>query len=148
MIMTAHILYPSIDPETPVTLSRRFLTGLLREELGFAGVAVSDDVGMGAMKGLFDQPEAAVRLIESGCDMLMVCAHFTDSSRARGFAAAIVAAIEDGRLDPDILARSEARVETVLSRATTNEVELLPESSFRAHASAGSLFKAATVEVV
>jgi beta-N-acetylhexosaminidase len=148
MIMTAHILYPSIDPETPVTLSRRFLTGLLREELGFEGVAVSDDVGMGAMKGLFDQPEAAVRLIESGCDMLMVCAHFTDSSRARGFAAAIVAAIEDGRLDPDILARSEARVETVLSRAATNEVELLPKSSFRAHAGAGSLFKAATVEVV
>ena len=78
MIMTSHILYPSIDPDLPVTLSRRFLTGILREQLGFAGVAISDDIGMGAMKGFFDSPDSAVRLLESGCDMLMVCAHFTD----------------------------------------------------------------------
>jgi beta-N-acetylhexosaminidase len=148
MIMTSHILYPSIDPDSPVTLSRRFLTGILREELGFAGVAVSDDIGMGAMKDVFDSEDAAVRLIESGCDMLMVCAHFTDSGRARGFAQAIIAAIEEGRLDPDILARSRTRVENLLKRAETNEVTLVPESTFRVHASAGTLFESATVEVV
>jgi beta-N-acetylhexosaminidase len=148
MIMTSHILYPSIDPDTPVTLSRRFLTGILREELGFAGVAVSDDIGMGAMKGVFDQPESAVRLIESGCDMVMVCAHFTDSGRARGFAQAILAAINEGRLDPDILTRSRARVENLLANAATNEVQLLTESTFRDHAGAGALFEAATVEVI
>ena len=148
MIMTSHILYPSIDPVTPVTLSRRFLTGILREELGFEGVAISDDIGMGAMKGVFDNPESAVRLIAAGCDMVMVCAHFTDSSRARGFAGAIAAAINEGRLDPDILARSKARVESLLSRAATNEVHLLPESTFRAHAGLGAPYKAETVEVV
>ncbi|HUB64217.1 MAG TPA: beta-N-acetylhexosaminidase [Methylocella sp.] len=148
MIMTSHILYPAIDPETPVTLSRRFLTNILREELGFAGVAISDDIGMGAMKGVFDSPESAVRLLESGCDMLMVCAHFTDSGRARGFAEAIVTAIEKGRLNEELLARSRTRIETLLSRAATNEVQPLPESSFRAHAGAGPLFEAATVEVV
>jgi beta-N-acetylhexosaminidase len=148
MIMTSHILYPSIDPETPVTLSRRFLTGILREELGFAGVAISDDIGMGAMKGIFDSPESAVRLLESGCDMVMVCAHFTDSGRARGFAQAIVAALNEGRLDPELLARSKARIENLLGQAATNQVALLLESVFSAHASAGALFKAATVEVV
>jgi beta-N-acetylhexosaminidase len=148
MIMTSHIIYPAIDPDLPVTLSRRFLTGILREELGFAGVAVSDDIGMGAMKGLFDSPDAAARLIESGCDMVTVCAHFTDTGRARDFAQAILAAAEDGRLDPGLLARSRGRIENLLARAPTNEVELLPESVFRAHANAAALHDAATVEVV
>jgi beta-N-acetylhexosaminidase len=148
MIMTSHILYPSIDPESPVTLSRRFLTGILREDLGFQGVAVSDDIGMGAMKGVFDSPESAVRLLESGCDMVMVCAHFTDSGRARGFAQAIIAAIDEGRLDPELLARSRVRIENLLGQAAINEVALLPESTFRANASVGALFEAETVEVV
>jgi beta-N-acetylhexosaminidase len=148
MILLAHILYPAVDPDAPVALSRRFATNILRDELGFAGVAVSDDIGMGAMKGLFESPDAAVRLIESGCDMVMVCAHFTGTGRARGFAQAILAAIEEGRLDPAILARSRARIETLLARVPSNEVELLPESVFRAHANAAALYDAATVEVV
>jgi beta-N-acetylhexosaminidase len=148
MILLAHMLYPAVDPDAPVALSRRFATNILREELGFAGVAVSDDIGMGAMKGLFDSPDAAVRLIESGCDMVMICAHFTDSGRARGFAHAILAAAEEGRLDPALLARSRARIENLLVRTHTNDVELLPQDVFRAHAGAGALYEAATVEVV
>jgi beta-N-acetylhexosaminidase len=80
--------------------------------------------------------------------MVMVCAHFTDSGRARGFAQAILAAINEGRLDPDILTRSRARVENLLANAATNEVQLLTESTFRDHAGAGALFEAATVEVI
>ncbi|MGB7045486.1 MAG: glycoside hydrolase family 3 N-terminal domain-containing protein, partial [Methylocella sp.] len=144
----AHIVYPAVDPDAPVALSHRFATGILREELGFAGVAVSDDIGMGAMKGLFDSPDSAVRLIKAGCDMVMVCAHFTGTGRARGFAQAILAAAEDGRLDAGILARSRARIENLLARVPTNEVKLLPESVFRAHAGAAALYEAATVEVV
>jgi beta-N-acetylhexosaminidase len=148
MIMTSHILYPAIDPDRPVTLSRRFLTGLLRDELGFEGVAVSDDIGMGAMQGIFDCPDSAVRLIQSGCDMVMVCSHFTDTGRARDFASAIVAAVDEGRLDSSLMARSRARVESLLSRAAANEVRPLPESTFRRHASLAPLFESATVEVV
>jgi beta-N-acetylhexosaminidase len=148
MILLAHMLYPAVDPDAPVALSRRFATNILREELGFAGVAVSDDIGMGAMKGLFDRPDSAVRLIESGCDMVMVCAHFTGTVRARGFARAIIAAMEEGRLDPGLLARSRARIEDLLARAPSNEVAFLPESVFRANAGVAALYDAATVEVV
>ncbi|MGH6830412.1 MAG: beta-N-acetylhexosaminidase [Methylocella sp.] len=148
MILLAHILYPAVDPNAPVALSRRFATNILREELGFAGVAVSDDIGMGAMKGLFDSPDAALRLIKSGCDMVMICSHFTGTGRARGFAQAILAAAEDGRLDAGLLARSRARIENLLARLPTNEVELLPESVFRAHAGTAALYDAETVEVV
>ncbi|MGH6844169.1 MAG: beta-N-acetylhexosaminidase, partial [Methylocella sp.] len=148
MIMTSHVLYPFVDPDAPVTLSRRFVTGILRDELGFAGVAVSDDIGMGAMKRLFDCPDAAVRLIESGCDMVMVCAHYTDTGRARGFAQAILAAADDGRLDEALLARSRTRIENLLARLPSNEVKPLPQAVFRDHAGAGALYDAATVEVV
>jgi beta-N-acetylhexosaminidase len=148
MIMTSHILCPAVDAHVPVTLSRRFVTGILRDGLGFAGVAVSDDIGMGAMEGFFDNPDAAVRLIESGSDMVMVCARFTDTGRARSFAQAILAAAEDGRLDRGLLARSRTRIENLLTRAATNEVACLPESVFRAHAGAGMLDEAATVGVV
>lgn len=148
MIMTSHILFPAIDPGLPVTLSRRFLTGILRDELRFEGVTISDDIGMGAMKGYFDNPNALVRLIESGCDMMMICAHFVDTGRARDFARALLAAAGEGRLDAHLLEQSRARIQKLLSRATMNAVAALPEDLFRDHAAAGPLYDSATVEVV
>ncbi|MGA2636227.1 beta-N-acetylhexosaminidase [Methylocella sp.] len=148
MIMTSHILYPNIDADAPVTLSRRFVTSILRDELGFGGVTVSDDIGMGAMKGFFDSPEAAARFLAAGCDMLMVCAHFTEADRARGFAKAILDATAAGRLDPALLARSKTRIAALRERAAPNEVRALPGSVFEAHARAGALYSAQTVEVV
>jgi beta-N-acetylhexosaminidase len=148
MIMTSHILYPAIDAEAPVTLSRRFVTDILRAEQGFDGVTVSDDIGMGAMKGFFDAPDAAARFLAAGCDMLMVCAHFTEADRARGFAAAILEAEADGRLEPALLARSKARIADLLERSATNEVRALSDSVFDLHRAAGALYAAQTVEVV
>lgn len=148
MIMTSHILYPNIDAEAPVTLSRRFVTSILREELRFGGVTVSDDIGMGAMKGFFDSAEAAANFLAAGCDMLMVCAHFTEADRARGFAKAILDAAADGRLDPALLAASRARIAALLARAAANPVQALPAEIFEAHGRAGALYSAQTVEVV
>lgn len=148
MMMTSHILYPAIDAAAPVTLSRRFVAGVLRDELGFDGVAVSDDVGMGAMKGFFEAPEAAARFLAAGCDMLMVCAHFTEADRARGFARAILDAEADGRLDPALLARSRARIGGLLQRAERHEVSALTACVLEADGRAGALYSAQTVEVV
>ena len=58
--MTAHVLYPALDPDRPATLSRRILTDLLRGELGFAGVIVSDDLGMKAVADRYPIEELAV----------------------------------------------------------------------------------------
>ncbi|PNG24313.1 beta-N-acetylhexosaminidase [Methylocella silvestris] len=148
MLMSSHISFPLIDPDAPVTLSRRFLTEILRQELGFKGVVVSDDIGMAAMKGFFDDPAAAARLIAAGSDMLMVCAAFTQADRARDFARAIVAARNEGRLDPVVLARSKARIAAMLAKTPLHQVQLLPDSSFVTHRAAGALFSAATVEVI
>src|SRR5262249_37347703 len=48
LLMTAHVVYRGLDPDTPATLSRKILTGLLREELGYEGLLITDDLNMGA----------------------------------------------------------------------------------------------------
>jgi beta-N-acetylhexosaminidase len=70
-IMTAHILYPQIDPEYPVTLSEIFLKGLLRERLGFEGVIISDDIEMGALRNRYSSEEIVKLGIKAGVDILL-----------------------------------------------------------------------------
>jgi beta-N-acetylhexosaminidase len=148
MIMTSHILFPHIDPAAPVTLSRHFATEILRDELRFQGVTVSDDIGMGAMNGFFDAPEAAAHFLAAGGDMLMVCSHFTDSDRALTFATAILEEIEQGRLDPALLEKSRKRIGALLERAAAHPVRRLADQVLRSHAAAATLFGAQTAEVV
>ena len=67
-IMTAHVFIPALDEQRPATLSKRIVTGLLREELGFQGVILSDDLEMKALAAERSVPESAVQAIEAGCD--------------------------------------------------------------------------------
>ena len=67
-IMTAHVLVPSIDDERPATLSPKIVQRILREELGFEGVIVSDDLEMKAIADTYSPGEAAVAAIAAGCD--------------------------------------------------------------------------------
>ncbi len=69
-IMTAHIVYPAIDPELPATLSKKILTGLLRERGGFQGVIVTDSMGMDAIDKNYGRGQAAVMSVLAGADML------------------------------------------------------------------------------
>jgi beta-N-acetylhexosaminidase len=71
-LMTAHVLYPALDPDHPATLSRRIATELLRGELGFRGVLVSDDLGMKAVADRYPIGELAVGTIEAGVDHLLI----------------------------------------------------------------------------
>jgi beta-N-acetylhexosaminidase len=71
-LMTAHVLYPALDPDRPATLSRAILTDLLRGELRFEGVIVSDDLGMKAVADRYPIEELAVLTVEAGADHLLV----------------------------------------------------------------------------
>jgi beta-N-acetylhexosaminidase len=71
-IMTAHVLFPALDPDRPATLSRRILTDVLRGELEFRGVIVSDDLGMKAVADRWPIEELAVTSIDAGADHLLV----------------------------------------------------------------------------
>ncbi|HEY1957168.1 MAG TPA: beta-N-acetylhexosaminidase [Polyangiaceae bacterium] len=71
-IMSAHVVYDGLD-EKPATLSRRIATDLLRGEMGFEGVLVSDDLEMRAIAAAYGAGQAAVLAVEAGCDALLVC---------------------------------------------------------------------------
>jgi beta-N-acetylhexosaminidase len=72
-IMTAHVLVRELDDRRPATLSKAILDGLLREELSYTGVVVSDDLEMKALSGRWPASEAAVLAAEAGCDVLLSC---------------------------------------------------------------------------
>ena len=71
-IMSAHILYPALDADTPATLSHRILMGLLREQLGFEGLIITDDLEMQAIDAHYQTGNAAVMAIQAGADLVMV----------------------------------------------------------------------------
>jgi beta-N-acetylhexosaminidase len=72
--MTAHVVYRGIEGETlPATLSYKVLTGLLKDELGFEGPLITDDMEMGAIKNYYEQHEACFRSFMSGADIILIC---------------------------------------------------------------------------
>jgi len=148
MIMTSHILFTSLDDEFPATLSGRITQQLLRGEMGFNGVIVSDDIGMHAVSAMFERPDAAIRFMAAGNDMLMICAHWTDTERARSLARAIIDGRKTGALDGRILDRAHERIDAMLADTAMNDVRALSEEVLSRHARTGVLFSKETVEVV
>ncbi len=73
MIMTAHVMYPKIDPDFPATLSEKMLQGILREEMAYEGLIVSDDLFMKGIAEHYSMTEAAERFLRAGGDMVLLC---------------------------------------------------------------------------
>lgn len=72
-VMTAHILLPRIDPDYPATLSRPIITDILRKQLGYDGVVITDCLTMAAIKDHYEMGAAAVKAINAGVDIALVC---------------------------------------------------------------------------
>ena len=111
-IMTAHVLVPSLDEERPATLSPNVVQALLRDELGFEGVILSDDLEMKAVSARYPVPDAAVEAIRAGCDGVLVCSGDVDLQGRT--LEALVRAVESG----DIPA---ARVDDAFRRLAAGE---------------------------
>ena len=73
MVMTAHILLPKIDAERPASLSRTMLDSVLRRRMGFRGIILADDLGMGAIARRYGPGEAAIETLRAGTDIAMLC---------------------------------------------------------------------------
>lgn len=108
-VMTAHVMYPALD-DAPATISRRVITELLRGELGFSGVVITDALEMGAIRDLIGITEGAVRALAAGADVALVCDPAVDPLALRD---RVLAAAKHGRLDPDELATSAARIDAL-----------------------------------
>jgi beta-N-acetylhexosaminidase len=114
--MSAHITAPALDPDSvPSTVSRRVLTGLLREELGFKGLVVTDALNMAGIMQPYPGGEAAVRAVEAGADVLLAPPNPDVVIRA------IVAAVQKGdiprkRIDESALLILQAKVHVGLMK--------------------------------
>jgi beta-N-acetylhexosaminidase len=106
-IMTAHVFLPAVDDRLPATLSRRLVTELLRDELKYGGVILSDDLEMKAIANEYAVPRAAVMAVDAGCDGVLICSG--DHATQTGTLEALIHAVEDNRL-------SQARVDDALKR--------------------------------
>ena len=102
-VMSAHVAFPALDPSgAPATLSREILTNLLRNELQFSGLVVTDALIMeGVLAG--GEGEAVVQALDAGCDCLLYPADVVASERA------VKKAIDEKRLDADAIQRSLER---------------------------------------
>lgn len=117
-IMTAHLVLEAFD-ENPSTLSGPVLS-ILRKELGFAGVIVSDDLEMKAIADHFGVAEAAVLAVQAGCDQVLICEHphlVDEAFRA------LQRAVHEGQLSAEQIRQSADRVRTLKARFVSVESE-------------------------
>lgn len=113
-VMTAHVLYPSLDEDRPATLSHQILTGMLRQELGFEGLIISDDMEMAAISDGYSMEDATVQAVAAGCDMVLLCG--TDINKQGRALEGLIRAVEDDRLKRERVEESLARQERVKAR--------------------------------
>jgi beta-N-acetylhexosaminidase len=104
-VMTGHLAVPALAPQDlPATLSPAILTGLLRNELGFKGLVITDALGMGAIVNGFGAGDAAVRALEAGADTLLMPADADVAIHA------VLAAVQSGRLTRQRIQASVAKL--------------------------------------
>lgn len=108
-IMTTHILFPRIDDSgLPATMSRKILTGLLRSQMGFDGLIVTDCMMMDAIAKHYGTVEGSAAACAAGADMVCICHDLELSGKAYE---AIERAIDSGRIDREQILASAARIE-------------------------------------
>jgi beta-N-acetylhexosaminidase len=126
--MTAHMTVPAFEPaEIPATVSAKVLTGLLREELGFRGLVVTDAMDMLGLAKQFSMGEASVRAIEAGADVLLMPPDPEAAIRA------VMAAVEKGRItrkriDQSALRVIDAKVRVGLMKKKLVDLEALSDA--------------------
>ncbi len=107
-IMSAHVVFPAMEPErVPSTVSRRMMTGLLREEMGFDGMIVSDGMEMKAVMDMFGLEEGVLRALLAGIDVALVC---HSAEQAASAIRHLEKAYEEGRLDEENIVSHYRRI--------------------------------------
>jgi len=107
-IMSAHIVFPALEPDgVPATISSRVLRDLLRKQLGFEGVIISDGMEMRAMLDLFPLPEGVFRALKAGVDIALVC---HEPPMAAASCRRIEEGVQKGEISPENLEEAWQRI--------------------------------------
>ncbi|MEK8213630.1 beta-N-acetylhexosaminidase [Paenibacillus sp. FSL L8-0463] len=106
-VMVAHILFPELDADKPASLSRAIIGDLLREEMGFQGVVITDDLTMGAITGHYTLAAAAVDTVQAGSDILLVAHEYGNEQAVRK---ALLDSVKSGILEESRIDESVYRI--------------------------------------
>ena len=131
LLMTAHVVYPALDPQQPASLSSVIMNDLLRKRLGFQGVIVSDDLEMGAIIRHSSVAAAAVQALSAGADLLLVCQSLEQALSARD---ACRQAVQQGVLTGERVAEARRRVKRLRQRIADRPSLPLPAIGAPEHA--------------
>lgn len=112
-VMTSHTIYDGLDPATPATLSPTILHDLLRREMGYDGLVITDDLEMGAIENAQSVAAASLGAMQAGADMLLIC---HDHEKVRASHARVSEALHGGELTDERILRAAARVAAVQHR--------------------------------
>lgn len=112
-MMTAHVVYQALDENRPATLSPSIIGRLLREELHYDGVVLTDDLEMHAIIDHYGIGDATIQAIQAGCDMPLIC---KDRDRIVAGLNAVDKAVADGDISAGRLAQSLARIRRLKER--------------------------------
>ncbi|MEH2168159.1 MAG: glycoside hydrolase family 3 protein [Nostoc sp.] len=136
LIMTVHILFPKIDPDVPATLSQAILKTILREELGFEGVVVSDDLDMKAISDMFMKAGTVARSFNAGCDLFIVSRNINSSSIERTYRIAedFADSLSNGSLDEAVVEAARERIEKLLAVTPQYPIHALDKDVLSQHA--------------
>lgn len=107
MIMVGHLKYPAIDPDNAASLSPSIITGILRNDLNFSGVIITDDLNMGAVSKYNDIDFASVQAINAGVDIILICHEYELQKKARE---EILNAVRRGEISEDRINESVRRI--------------------------------------
>ncbi len=136
IMMTAHILFPKIDPQVPATLSQFILRDLLRSQLGYQGVIVSDDVDMDAVAKMYANRGTVAHTFNAGCDLLMVSQNLPASNPERIYAIAqdFAASMDNGILATETVMAARDRIDSLLANTPQYPVHCLDKNTLLHHA--------------
>jgi beta-N-acetylhexosaminidase len=128
-VMTAHIVYPALDPHNPATMSRAILTDLLRDKMGYQGVIITDGMDMHAIAHRYSAGQAAVNALVAGADMVMAIGSRETQEETLE---AIAAAIADGRLTMQAVRARLARLDKLAQAHPAGSTPYATEAADRA----------------
>ena len=136
LIMTSHIVFPQIGGDKPATFCEPILSKLLREQLGFQGVVVSDDLDMKAVADMYNQSGTVAHTLNAGCDIFLMCGNLPSSSTERidFIAEDFEKSLENGSLDESVVEAANGRIEKLLKQTPQYSVGMLDKDTLLQHA--------------
>ncbi|MCA0971221.1 beta-N-acetylhexosaminidase [Halobacillus litoralis] len=120
-VMTAHILFPALDEQYPATFSKKVVTGVLREQMNYDGLVITDDMAMGAISENYGTEEAVLKAIEAGVDIVLLTD--TRNNQFERVHQSLLEAVEKGELSEEQIDESVKRILKVKQKYKLSSIQ-------------------------